>query len=175
MPGSLFRTSNRVELCTVEPEDNEFLRDVCSHPQVQSGVLAVMPVNEPQERDWIESIGEDGDTSLLACVDGEPVGSVTLREPDDIWGVGEVGYAVHPDGWDNGYATDAVEGICRYAFDERRLNKVYGTLYAKNEASQRVLEKVGFTEAGVLGQEAFVDGEHVNLHCYGLLSQEFDV
>jgi RimJ/RimL family protein N-acetyltransferase len=174
MPGALFQTSGQVELRTIEPEDADFLRRVVNDPQVRRSLAAVEPVNGPQEEEWIESIGESGDTKLLVCVDGDAVGSVTLREPNEVWGVAEIGYMVDPAAWNNGYATDAVEGICRLAFEERRLNKVYATVYAGNDGSRRVLEKVGFTEEGLLRQEGFVDGEHVDVCRYGLLAEEFE-
>lgn len=174
MPGALFQTSGRVELRTVEPADAEFLRRVVNDPQVRHSLGTVEPVNGPQEQEWIESIGESGDTKLLICVDGEAVGSITLREPNEVWGVAEIGYMLDPDAWNNGYATDAVGGICRIAFDERRLNKVYAIVYAQNDGSRRVLEKVGFTEEGFLRQEGFVDGEHVDVFRYGLLAEEFE-
>jgi RimJ/RimL family protein N-acetyltransferase len=174
MPGALFQRSGQVELRTIEPEDSAFLRRVINDPQVRRSLAAVDPVNEPQEQEWIESIGESGDTQLLVCVDGDAVGSVTLREPNEHWGVAEIGYMIDPDAWNNGYATDAVDGICRHAFEERRLNKVYATVYARNDGSRRVLEKVGFTEEGRLRQEGFVGGEHVDVLRYGLLAEELE-
>jgi RimJ/RimL family protein N-acetyltransferase len=174
MPGALFQTSGQVELRPIEPDDSAFLRRVINDPQVRHSLAAVDPINEPQEQEWIESIGESDDTHLLVCVDGDAVGSVTLREPNEVWGVAEIGYMVDPDAWNNGYATDAVEGISQHAFEERRLNKVYAKVYARNDGSRRVLEKVGFTEEGLLRQEGFVDGEHVDVCRYGLLAEEFE-
>jgi RimJ/RimL family protein N-acetyltransferase len=79
-----------------------------------------------------------------------------------------------PSAWGNGYATDALREICRYGFDERRLNKVVARAYETNPASNRVLEKVGFEQEGTFRQEAFVRGEFVDIHRYGLLAAEFE-
>jgi RimJ/RimL family protein N-acetyltransferase len=64
--------------------------------------------------------------------------------------------------------------MCRYAFEERRLDKVVAEAYATNPGSRRVLEKVGFREEGVHRQEAFVGGERVDLVHFGLLAEEFE-
>jgi len=40
------------------------------------------------------AIGESGDTKLLVCADGDPVGTITLREPNDVWGCAEIGYMI---------------------------------------------------------------------------------
>lgn len=173
MPGPIFRDGERTELRTIEPEDAEFLQRTVNHPQVRHGIMGVEAINGPAERDWIASRGESDDTNLLVCTDGDPVGSVTLKSPNDVWGTAEIGYMVAPEEWNNGYATDAVSEICGYAFEERRLEKVYATVYAKNTGSRRVLEKVGFTEEGVLRKEGFAEGERVDVHRYGLLAEEW--
>lgn len=173
MPGPVFREGDRVELRTVETEDVEFLQRTINHPKVRRGVFAVDPKNREQEREWVESLGDDDGVDLLVCADGEPVGTIGLQPPNQVWGVAEVGYMIAPDHWGNGYATDALAEVCGYAFAERGLDKVYAHAYATNPASRRVLEKVGFTEEGVLRDEAFVDGERVDVHRYGLLADEW--
>lgn len=173
MPGPVFKHGDSVELRTIESEDAAFLQEVINDPRVRDGLMQVEPLNEQTERDWIDSMGDSDDTNLLVCVDGGPVGSVTLKAPHDIWGRAELGYLIAPAEWGNGYGTDAVQTICDYAFEERRLNKLYATVYETNQASCRVLEKVGFTEEGILREEGFVDGEYTDLHRYGLLKREW--
>ena len=173
MPGPVFARGDVVELRTIEPEDAEFLQKVVNDPRVRAGLASHGPINGPEERDWIESLGDGDGTHLLVCADGDPVGTVGFQPPDEVWGAAEVGYMIAPAEWGNGYATDAVETVCRYAFEERRLNKVYAKVYETNPASRRVLEKAGFEEEGVLRQEAFAGGEYVDIHRYGLLVDEW--
>lgn len=172
MPGPPFCIGDTVELRTIEEEDIEFLQQTSNDPRVRTSLAAVEPKTRTQERDWIESLDDNEGVHLLVCVDGDPVGSISLKPPNEVWGVVEVGYMITPEQWDNGYATDALATLCEYVFDERRLNKVYATCYATNPASRQVLEKVGFTEEGLLREEGFVDGEHVDVHRYGLLADE---
>lgn len=173
MPGPQFREGETVDLHTIEKADAAFLQRTVNDPRVRTNLLAVEPVNGSEEADWIESRGDDDGADLLVCVDGEPVGSVGLKPPNEVWGTAEIGYMIAHDEWGNGYATDAVREICGYAFEERRLDKVYATVYATNPASRRVLEKAGFTEEGVLREEGFVEGERVDVLRYGLLVDEW--
>lgn len=69
-------------------------------------------------------------------------------------------------------ASTAVELICEYGFEHRRLQKVYVMAVQSNPASARVLEKAGFTKKGELRKEAFTDGERVDVHRYGLLATD---
>lgn len=174
MPGPVFREGTLVELRTVETEDVEFLQEVVNHPRVRPTVFQKSPLNREQEREWVDSLGEAEGFHFLVCGDGSPAGIAGLNDPVEPWGLAEVGYMVHPDQWNQGYATDAVRELCGYAFTERRYNKVTARAYETNPASRRVLEKVGFIEEGVFRQEAFVDGGFVDIYRYGLLAEEWD-
>lgn len=173
MPGPVFLEGETIELRTIETDDADFLQRLLSDPRVRDGIAAVQPVNCAAEREWIDSLGEDDGAHFLVCIDGDPVGSIGLESPNEAWGSVEVGYMIAPSEWGNGYATDALRAVCGYAFEERRLNKVYAGAYATNPASCRVLEKAGFSEEGLLREEAFAGGEYVDVHRYGLLASEW--
>lgn len=173
MPGPVFLEGETVELRTIEAEDIDFLQRTINDPRVRTTLAPVRPKNRPEQRDWIESLGETDSINLLICVDETPVGSADLKPPNQDWGVAEVGVMVDPDYWNEGYATAAVDRLCEYAFEERRLNKVYATVYATNPAGNRVFEKVGFENEGVLRKEGFVNGQHVDVHRYGLLADDW--
>lgn len=173
MPGPLFLEGDTVELRTIEKEDAEFFQRLVTIPRVRTSIGSVDPVNRSQEQEWIESLGERDGITLLVCVGGEPIGNITLKSPNEVDGVAEIGYMIAPEQWGEGYATDALTAICGYAFDERRLHKVYANCYATNPGSRRVLEKAAFTEEGRFRQQGFVDGEHVDVLRYGLLATEY--
>ncbi len=173
MPGPLFLDGENVGLRTIEHEDVEFLQSLINNPTVRQSIQSVDPMTNQQEAEWIESLGEIDGWHFLVC-DGEtPVGTIGLNNYDDVWGVAEAGFMIAPEHWDRGYATDALDRLCKYGFAERRLNKVVAKAYETNPASQRVLEKVGFTEEGLLRNEAFVEGEYLDVHRYGLLASEW--
>lgn len=172
MPGPVFLGGETVDLHPIEEDDVEFLQRLINNPEVRRSLASYAPMNRLQEGKWIESLGDER-IRLLPCVDGEPVGSVGLDAPNEVWGTTELGYMIAPEYWGNGYATEAAELLCGYAFEERRLNKVYADVYATNPASARVLEKIGFEQEGLFRQHAFVDGEHADVQRYGLLAEEW--
>jgi RimJ/RimL family protein N-acetyltransferase len=172
MSGALFLDGDRVELRTVEESDLQFLQETTNHPAVRRNVGSSTPTNAHGEREWFEAMSTDDDVQLLVWAAGERVGTVGLHDVRSDWGLAETGYLFHPDHWGNGYATEAVELLCRYGFRERRLNRVAARTFAFNEASGRVLEKVGFTHEGTHRDEAFEDGEHVDVLYWGLLAEE---
>ena len=173
MPGPRYAEGETVTLRTMEEEDVEFCQRLINDPRVRTRLFQGGPTNRAQEREFIENATEEG-VNVLVCADGDPVGTAGYNDINDQWGTAEIGYMITPEQWGNGYATDALRTLTADAFRERRIHKLYAHVYATNDASKRVLEKVGYVEEGVHRKEAFVDGEYVDVHRYGLLADEFD-
>lgn len=66
------------------------------------------------------------------------VGVSPLR--DDV----EIGYAIEEKEHGHGYATLAVQAMCKWAIERYSLPRILGVVAAENKASCRVLEKAGF-------------------------------
>ncbi|GCF12364.1 N-acetyltransferase [Haloarcula mannanilytica] len=176
MPGPVFLRGETVALRTIEDEDVPFLQETVNDPAVRHGLSASQPMTEQAEREWLESETglESENVHLLVCVDGERVGTVGLMAVTTQPGNAEIGYFLSPEAWGNGYATDAVRTVVDYAFQARRLHRVYAKVLAGNDGSQRVLEKAGFEREGTLRDHWFRDGRHEDVYLYGLLADELD-
>lgn len=55
----------------------------------------------------------------------------------------ELGYRLDPEWWGMGFATEAGEAICRYAFEQLKLNRLISVIEPKNVQSLRVAERLG--------------------------------
>lgn len=174
MDRPIFLKGDLVELRPIDEDDVSFLQTTVNDPRVRASLGSFRPYSKADELEWIEAIGDNDDVHLLITADDEPVGTVGFEPSLEPWGLVELGYLITPEHWGNGYATDAVRTMCRYAFDERRMNKATAIVFATNPASSRVLEKVGFAREGTFRNEAFVEGAYVDVYRYGLLAEEFD-
>jgi ribosomal-protein-alanine N-acetyltransferase len=172
MPGPVFLRGEDVTLHPHGEEDVQFLQRLINDPDVWPSLASFEPVTESEEREWIENNDEDGVT-LLICVGDEPVGNIGLNGINEAWGLAELGYMIAPEAQGNGYATDAARRIVRYGFEDRRLHKIIANAYETNSASQRVLEKLGFQQEGVLRDQAYVRGEYLDVIRYGLLAEAY--
>lgn len=154
-----------------QDERDGFTFLICRSPETDESETPAVVVggNRPPDD------GADDRDPLGLGIDDEPerVGTIGFAPKNDVWGTAEVGYSVAPEHWGNGYCTEALELCCRYAFEERRLDKLYALTLATNPASARVLKKAGFEKEGSFRNEAFVDGERVNAIRYGLLAAEW--
>ena len=163
-----------VSLRPVEADDVEFLQSGLNHPDVRPYLGQSMPTSVDEERGYLEAANDRSDAvQLLVEADGERVGAVEFDPIDWQAGVADLAVWVHPDHQGRGYAREAVELMCTYAFDELRLHKVTADAYAVNEASRGLFESVGFTQEGVGREDAFFDGEYQDSVYYGLLEDEW--
>ena len=94
----------------------------------------------------------DGQLRLIieTLLSSKPVGAIDLFEYDPIHrraGIGILIYEQSDRG--RGYASDAVETLCRYAHDTLRAHQLWCNVGADNEASLRLFRSAGFTEIGV--------------------------
>ncbi|MFD1646934.1 GNAT family N-acetyltransferase [Haloarchaeobius litoreus] len=186
MPGPIFEAGERITLRTAEDEDAEFLATHSNDPRIRDPMTLVGPTNLDEQR---EHIGDDGDgAQFLVCVEGddagyderfvtddgvEPIGFVMFFHVNERAGNGEVAYWLSPAVHGEGYSTEAVSLVLDYAFESRRLHRMEARALSTNEASRGLLESLGFREEGVSRDAKFVRGEHVDVHDYGLLEEEW--
>jgi RimJ/RimL family protein N-acetyltransferase len=174
MTPPVFLRGETVTLRPVEEQDAEFLQTNINDPEVWRALKRRQPISDHEEREWIQSLGDEDGANFVVYADDEPVGNIGLHEVNDQWGTAEVGFWVAPDEQGNGYGREACELVVGYGFDQLRLAKITAEAYAFNDASQGLLESVGFTHEATLRDHAFVNGERVDLLVYGLLAEEWD-
>lgn len=85
---------------------------------------------------------------------GVLVGRAGLNRPEiEGWPGTEVGWALHPDHWGKGYATEAGAAAVRYGFAVLGEDELVSVILPENTASQAVARRLGFAlaEERVLG------------------------
>ena len=60
----------------------------------------------------------------------------------------EIGWHLHPDGWGNGYASEAASLVLQHAFDSG-LERVIAVTNPANAASKKVCTRIGMTHQGL--------------------------
>lgn len=92
-------------------------------------------------------------------LDGELIG--LLNDTDICGKTIEVGYAIHPDYWGNGYATEALSAVIPHLFSEG-FDEIIAGAFECNPASLRVMEKSGMKKSNL---KATVDYRGVTHKC----------
>ena len=140
----------RTERLTIYPASREQMETMIASEQEEELKKAYSEMLEgclrhPDQWDWyavwmIEQ--KDGTRVGYLCFKG-------LRED----GVAEIGYGILEEYQGRGYATEAVQAACHWAFLHPVVRSLEAETDAGNAASQRVLEKCGFRPNGILGEE----------------------
>ncbi len=75
--------------------------------------------------------------------------------------------------WGNGFASEAIAGAARYAFETLGLFSLRAGLYSGNAASRKALEKCGFQQRGVFPDELVTDRGREDHLFYSMTVNEY--
>jgi RimJ/RimL family protein N-acetyltransferase len=117
-----------------------------------------------------------GDDWLSAAVvvrsTGALVGGVALHWVSEQHRTAEIGFVFNPEHQGRGYATEAARPLVDWAFSAG-FHRVIGRTEARNIASARVLEKLGFRREAHLVENEWVKGEWQSELVYAVLEHEW--
>lgn len=130
------------------------------------------------EREWFEEMRGDP-TSVVWCIEtaeGQPIGNLALNRVNETKGRAIMGIFIgEKDCWSQGYGTDAIRRVLRYAFQELGLRRVGLDTYEDNLRAIRCYEKCGFVREGLLRAHSLRLGQPVNAVVMSVLREEFEV
>lgn len=116
---------------------------------------------------------EDAKTYINACINSdhkrncfkaivvndEAVGTIGILLQEDVYCKNaELGYWLGEAFWNQGIMSAAVQQICRLAFAEYDIVRIYAEPFARNVGSRKVLEKAGFELEGILQKRIYKEG-----------------
>lgn len=124
------------------------------------------PVTRLTQTAWFdryEADVADEITFAVETLEGTHIGTSSLMEIDDRNGRAVCGTLLGDRAaWGKGYGTDAARIRNRYAFEVRGLRMLTSKVFASNEASLRMLRRVGFVEYGRLPEADWVRGGYAD-------------
>lgn len=85
---------------------------------------------------------------------------------------GELGYWMGVPYWNQGYATEALQRIVEWAFEDLKLNRVFGRYLMRNKASGRVMQKAGLKHEGIFIEDILKWDIYENLGQCGLVQSQ---
>lgn len=100
---------------------------------------------------------------------GTILGVTSLHRLDWLRRSAGVGYWIRRRRFGEGFATEAADAVVSHAFGSLSIHRVEALIGLFNKASQRVVEKLGFTREGVAREVEFVDGRFLDHLQYSLL------
>jgi RimJ/RimL family protein N-acetyltransferase len=181
-------TGEKVALVVVEPDKDAALLSKWATSSEFLRLLDADPVrmfSPASTQKWLEEqVGDKPGAGLPEMIlfmirdlaEDKVIGFVDLSgfDPpnDNAWvgiGLGE------RETWGQGYGTEAMELLLRYAFVQLSLHRVSLSVFAYNPRAVRSYEKVGFQLEGTLRGALNRDGRRWDMLLMGILRQEWEV
>lgn len=102
----------------------------------------------------------------------EAIGLVSLFNVEMASKRAEIGFGLQRPFWGQGYMSEAACAVVACAFDVLHLRRLEADIDPRNEASARLLERLGFIREGVLRERWVIDGRVADSALYGLLQAD---
>lgn len=172
-----------------------------AHSQMESERILLRPVSIEDAEDMYEHTSDEETTRYIydRHVDlnqtkklienyflKEPIGkyAIVLKETNKMMGTiefrvhewnksGELGYILSRFYWGNGYMNEAANLILELAFHVLGLERVFSESDVKNEASSRMMKRLGMQYEGTLRRNHMVRGVLTDSVHYSILKEEY--
>ncbi len=100
------------------------------------------------------------DWAVTLADSGKMIGTVGFTRIDLSNGLGEIGYVLNPEYHGRGIATEAAQKILDFGFERLGLHRIEAKFMQGNEASLKVMKKLGMTFEGYHKDSMLVKGEY---------------
>ena len=174
--------TNRLVLRPATPDDAPAVFDYASNPNVTRFTVFETHRTLDDSRWFVNEYVR----SRYTCKEPDPY-AITFKEDQARmvgalgahWvsqpnGTMEMGYAIAEPYWGRGLIAEAATALIRFVFTEYAVERLQARVIAGNDASERVLAKLGFTREGVLRSSLFRRAEWHDLIMYSLLRREWE-
>jgi RimJ/RimL family protein N-acetyltransferase len=153
-------TTARLQLAPASPADVDVLWAIWRDPDVRRYLFDDEEVTRERASEALErclaaaerglglwTIRERGAAPVIGCVGIVPALGADF-DPENLRGAIEPLAALAPANWHRGYACEALAALIGYAFADLRLERLAGATDVPNDASHRMLLRLGFTVVG---------------------------
>ncbi len=167
----VFRALKRADLYDVH--------EYASNPKTSQYLLWEPHDSLDYTREFIEIViskyksGEYNDWAIVHKEDDKMIGTCGFTKIDEENNVVEIGYVINPAYWGMGIATEAVERIIDFAFEELQANRIEAKFIYGNDASLAVMQKVGMKFEGYQREAMLVKGKYRTIGISSILKREY--
>jgi RimJ/RimL family protein N-acetyltransferase len=163
-----------VELRPLSEADVGDLAELIDDPDTLRFTRIPEPPPDGFARDWYaryEDGREDGSREAFAIAgdDGEFLGVALAPTIDAETAEAELGYVVAAHARGRGVASEALDRLTRWAFEERGIQRAYLLIDVDNPASKRVAERAGYSLEGVMRNTYLKQGRRADSELWSRL------
>ena len=171
--------SERLRLRRIVPSDAPQIYRLYSDPEVTRHYDLETFTDEHQATDLIESYSARFERGIglrwgicLESAEDAVIGTAGYNLWLQTSYRAILGYDLAPTHWRRGFMTEALNAVLDFGFARMQLNRVEATVFPANQASHKLMRKLGFAKEGLLREYEYVKGGFVDLVLYSLLRRD---
>ena len=118
---------------------------------------------------------QDHEKLALAIVEkasNQVIGELMFKYASKACGLIEIGYCLNTGAQGKGFAFEAVKALVQHAFEHQNVHKVRARVDVRNDASNKLLEKLGMRREGTLIEHAKLIDGWCDMYSWGLLHRD---
>ena len=152
--------------------DEISLQKNANNPKVSACLMDRFPSPYTPEDalNWVNFlVNQDPLVNFAITINDEVIGGIGLEPRQDVYRKTAIlGYWLSEELWGRGIMPEAVKLITDYAFTQLDFIRIQASVYSKNPASMRVLEKAGYVKEGIMHNAVIKQGVIMDEHLYAI-------
>lgn len=167
--------TKRIFLKCIGYDDAEFFYKQFSTEEVNRYLYDAEPCGSIEEaKKWIAFYLESEPRThhrwiMVFKENGEKIGTCGFHRWNRENGEIEMGYDLQPAYWRNGYISEALTAIMKFAVEEMKVKKIFAHISVDNIASVRTAERLGFIKTGEQYYEEFHGEKFLHdIYCFAV-------
>ncbi len=172
--------TNRLVLRPLTFEDAPFIQTFASVRELADAMISIPHPypNGEAERYISKQLAEfeAGDSVTFAIErKSESVfsGIIEVRDIEREHSQAELSFWLAVEAWGQGYMSEALKPVLRFAFEDLSLNRLYGYHMVRNPGSGKVFQKNGFVQEGLLRQRVRKLGVFEDVALWAILHRDW--
>ncbi|TCT19985.1 ribosomal-protein-alanine N-acetyltransferase [Melghiribacillus thermohalophilus] len=170
--------TERLQLRQPDFHDIHDIFDIYSDEEVMryNGMDTHQSLHETRELiQWIHKMYDERKNirwGIILKENKEYVGSCGFHHFDEHFTRAKIGYEIKRRHWRKGIASEAIQKVIEFGFHEMNLNRIEAVVDGDNEASKKLLLKLGFTYEGCLRNRFYFKDRFWHEYYFGLLKSD---
>jgi UDP-4-amino-4,6-dideoxy-N-acetyl-beta-L-altrosamine N-acetyltransferase len=157
----------------LEERDLPQVREWRNHPNINHFMFSQGFISEKEHLTWFHQNSENTLKNLFIYEENESrMGFMQLQQTVGESGVFEWGFYINPDA-EKGTGTRMTTLMLDKIFREFQAKRIFAKVLAYNLPSIKLHLKLEFKCEGVLRKHHFMSDEYYDVHCFGLLKEEW--
>ena len=171
--------TDRLQLRAIKRSDVNDINEYASNPKTSEYLLWEKHKTVEYTKKFVDIVlakyrfGEYHDWAIVLKENQKMIGTCGFTRIDEENSIAEIGYVLNPRYWGYGLATEAAKKIVDFAFNVLGVNRVEARFLFGNDASLKVMKKLGMKFEGYLREYQLVKGHYRTVGISSILKREY--